>query len=77
MATLKDKKYSALKVSTSLPKFPTVTDRELKIYKHLTNINSANPSQSLIRQLYGSFHIQGPVVVDIWNLVGLVRTALV
>lgn len=48
-------------MSTSLPKFPTATDRELKIYEHLTKVNSTHPGQSLIRELYDSFDLQGPV----------------
>lgn len=48
-------------MSTSLPSFPTATDRELKIYEHLTKVNSSHPGQSLIRELYDSFDIRGPV----------------
>ena len=56
----RDKKYRVLKVTTSLPKFPTATDRELKIYGHLTQVNSPHPGQLLIRELYDSFDLQGP-----------------
>ncbi|KAL2862224.1 putative protein kinase [Aspergillus lucknowensis] len=57
---LKADKYSVLKVSTSLPDFPTATDRELKVYGHLSKINSKHPGQSLIRELYDSFDLEGP-----------------
>ncbi|CAG8213933.1 unnamed protein product [Penicillium olsonii] len=53
-------KYAVVKVSTSLQKYPTATDREFKIYEHLANINSSHPGQSLIRELYDSFELQGP-----------------
>ncbi|KAL5342495.1 kinase-like domain-containing protein [Aspergillus crustosus] len=42
---LRKDEYTVLKVSTSLPDFPTATDRELK---------------SLIRELYDSFDLRGP-----------------
>ncbi|RDL42541.1 CMGC protein kinase [Venustampulla echinocandica] len=58
---LQDKKYRVLKLFTSLPKFPTATDRELKIYEHLAKVNSTQPGQALIRKLYDSFDLQGPV----------------
>ncbi|PKY09121.1 kinase domain protein [Aspergillus campestris IBT 28561] len=58
---LQENKYKILKVSTSLPTHPTATDRELKIYEHLANVNSSHPGQSLIRELYDSIVIQGPV----------------
>ncbi|TPX22276.1 hypothetical protein DIZ76_014144 [Coccidioides immitis] len=58
---LRDKKHSVLKVSTSLPNFPNAADREFRIYEHLTNINSKHRGQSLIRELYDSFDLQGPV----------------
>lgn len=58
---LRENKYQVLKVSTSLPTHPTATDRELKIYEHLTKVNSSHPGQSLIRELYDSFDIQGPI----------------
>ncbi|KAF4189990.1 hypothetical protein CNMCM7927_005800 [Aspergillus lentulus] len=32
-------KYRVLKVSTPLPTFPTASDRELKIYEHLSKVN--------------------------------------
>ncbi|KAK1145680.1 hypothetical protein N8T08_003916 [Aspergillus melleus] len=48
-------------MSTSLPKHPTATDREYLIYEHLTKVHSTNPGQSLIRELYDSFDIQGNV----------------
>lgn len=48
-------------MSTSLPKIPTATDRELKIYGHLSKINSTHPGQSQIRGLYDTFDLQGPV----------------
>ena len=52
-------KHVVLKVSTSLRKFPTATDREFKIYEHLAKIESAHPGQSLIRELYDSFELAG------------------
>lgn len=48
-------------MSTSLPKFPTATDREAKIYEHLSKVNSPHPGQALIRELYDSFDLQGPM----------------
>ncbi|CAG8029671.1 unnamed protein product [Penicillium salamii] len=50
-----------LKVSRSLRKFPTATDREFEIYEHLANIKSTYPGQSLIRELYDSFELQGHI----------------
>lgn len=47
-------------MSTSLPDYPTATDRELRIYEHLANIDSSHPGQSLIRELYDAFDLQGP-----------------
>ncbi|KAF4156645.1 hypothetical protein CNMCM8927_007740 [Aspergillus lentulus] len=58
---LQGDKYRVLKVSTSLPTFPTASDRELKIYEHLSKVNCTHQGQSLIRELYDSFDIQGPV----------------
>lgn len=52
-------KYAVVKVSTSLRKFPTVTNREFKIYEHLTKVKSTHPGQSLIRELYDSFELPG------------------
>ncbi|OBT87705.1 hypothetical protein VE02_04078 [Pseudogymnoascus sp. 03VT05] len=54
-----DKNYRILKVSTSLPEFPTATDREAKIYEHLAKVNSPHSGQALIRELYDSFDLQG------------------
>ena len=48
-------------MSTALPKFPTATDRELRIYEHLTKVDSTHPGQSLIRELYDTFDLQGSV----------------
>lgn len=42
-----------------LPDFPTATERELKTYEHLSQVDSAHPGQSLIRGLYDSFDLQG------------------
>ncbi|PGH34762.1 CMGC/SRPK protein kinase [[Emmonsia] crescens] len=56
---LQDNKYRVLKVSTMLPDFPTATERELKTYEHLSQVDSAHPGQSLIRGLYDSFDLQG------------------
>ncbi|OJZ91405.1 hypothetical protein ASPFODRAFT_41845 [Aspergillus luchuensis CBS 106.47] len=53
-------KYTVLKVSTSLPDSPTATDREWRVYEHLTRVDSSHPGQSLIRELYDSFDLQGP-----------------
>ncbi|KAJ5195299.1 uncharacterized protein N7498_008737 [Penicillium cinerascens] len=55
---LRSQKYVVLKVSTSLPKFPTAIDREFKIYEHLGKIKSEHPGQSLIRELYDSFELR-------------------
>ncbi|KAL3455143.1 kinase-like domain-containing protein [Aspergillus heterothallicus] len=48
-------KYIVLKVSTCLPDFPTATERELRIYEHLSKIESSHPGQALIRGMYYSF----------------------
>ncbi|KAL4759664.1 putative protein kinase [Aspergillus foveolatus] len=53
-------KYAVLKVLTSLPDYPTAMDRELRIYEHLATVDSSHPGQSLIRELYDSFDLQGP-----------------
>ncbi|KAL3474256.1 kinase domain protein [Aspergillus californicus] len=58
---LREDKFKVLKVSTSLPTYSAVTNRKLKIYEHLTKVHSSHPGQSLIRELYDSFDIQGPV----------------
>ncbi|KAF2459671.1 kinase domain protein [Lineolata rhizophorae] len=58
---LRQGKFAVVKVSTSLPKFPTATERELKVYEHLANVKSAHPGQSLIRNLYDTFELQGIV----------------
>lgn len=42
-----------------IPEFPTATERELKIYEHLSQVDSIHPGQSLIRELYDSFDLQG------------------
>lgn len=52
--------YTVLKVSTSLPDHPTAADRELRVYGHLAKVDSSHPGQSLIRELYDSFDLQGP-----------------
>lgn len=57
----RNNKHNILKVSTSLPNFPTATDRELNIYKHLVGVNSKHPGQSLIRELYDSFYLESSV----------------
>lgn len=51
--------HVVMKVSTSLQKFPTATDREYKIYERLAKVNSTHPGQSLIRELYDSFELKG------------------
>ncbi|KAJ5399843.1 hypothetical protein N7465_010332 [Penicillium sp. CMV-2018d] len=56
---LESQKFAVLKLSTSLRKFPTATDREFEIYEHLAKIKSTHPGQSLIRELYDSFELQG------------------
>ncbi|OOQ90876.1 protein kinase domain protein [Penicillium brasilianum] len=63
-----DLRYAVLKVSTSLRKFPTATDREFKIYERLGKIKSAHPGQSLIRELYDSFELQGHADLKTDNL---------
>lgn len=50
-----------LKVTTLLPSLPTVTHREVKVYEHLASLSSTHPGQSLIRELYDSFDLQGPL----------------
>ncbi|KAL4877116.1 kinase-like domain-containing protein [Aspergillus karnatakaensis] len=55
-----DDEYTVLKVSTSLPDFPSTTDRELRVYEHLSKVDSTHLGQSLIRELYDSFDLQGP-----------------
>lgn len=55
----RSQKHVVLKVSTSLQKFPTATDREYKIYERLAKVNSTHPGQSLIRELYDSFELKG------------------
>ncbi|KAJ9213209.1 hypothetical protein DTO166G4_5202 [Paecilomyces variotii] len=57
---LRAKNYRVLKVSTSLPDYRTATDRELRVYEHLAKVDSSHPGQSLIRELYDSFDLQGP-----------------
>jgi len=52
-------KYVAVKVSTSLRKFPTATHRELRVYEHLAKVQSPHPGQSLIRELYDAFELDG------------------
>lgn len=53
-------KYLVVKVSTSLRNFPTASRRELRIYEHLAKIKSSHPGQSLIRELYDAFELDGP-----------------
>ncbi|KAL2854199.1 kinase domain protein [Aspergillus pseudodeflectus] len=57
---LQENKYKTLKVSTSLPDHPTATDCEVKIYEHLSKIESSHPRQGLLRELYDTFdlHVQ-------------------
>lgn len=50
----------ALKISTSLRRFPEATGREYKVYEHLSTITSSHPGQSVIRQLYNTFELEGP-----------------
>lgn len=52
--------YAVLKVSTSLSDYPTAPDCELRVYEHLAKVDSSHPGQSLIRELYDSFNLQGP-----------------
>ena len=48
-------------MSTSLRKLPTATHRELSVYEHLAKVgSSAHPGQSLIRELYDAFEVDGP-----------------
>ncbi|PYH94653.1 protein kinase [Aspergillus ellipticus CBS 707.79] len=58
---LRKTSYGILKVSTYLLNFPTATDRERNVYEPLSKVDSLHPGQSLIRELYGSFDIVGPV----------------
>ncbi|KAJ5706945.1 hypothetical protein N7488_006746 [Penicillium malachiteum] len=51
--------HVVLKLSTFLRKFSAATHRELRIYEHLASIKSTHPGQSLIRELYDSFELQG------------------
>lgn len=53
-----DQKYVVVKVSTSLQDIPTATDREYKIYEHLTTIKSDHRGQAYIRSLYDTFELQ-------------------
>ena len=43
-----------------MPDYPTATDRELRVYKHLAKVDSSHPGQLLIRDLYDSFDLEGP-----------------
>lgn len=43
-----------------MPDYPTATARELRVYEHLAKVDSSHPGQSLIRELYDSFGLQGP-----------------
>ncbi|KAI9743758.1 MAG: hypothetical protein M1818_002491 [Claussenomyces sp. TS43310] len=47
-------KYTVLKVSTLLPKFPSATNRELKIYEHLAEVKSAHPDPTALRFIRSS-----------------------
>lgn len=53
-------KYVAVKVSTSLRRFSTATHRELRVYEHLARVESAHSGQSLVRELYDAFELDGP-----------------
>ncbi|KAL2018146.1 hypothetical protein VTK56DRAFT_1222 [Thermocarpiscus australiensis] len=53
-------RHVAVKVSTSLRRFPTATHRELRIYEHLAKVKSSHPGQSLIRELYDAFELEAP-----------------
>ncbi|KAE8351352.1 kinase domain protein [Aspergillus coremiiformis] len=57
---LQNRSFAVLKVSTFLSNFPSATDRERRIYEYLAKINSPHVGQSLIRQMYDSFDIEGP-----------------
>ncbi|KAJ6102984.1 hypothetical protein N7486_005411 [Penicillium sp. IBT 16267x] len=61
---LQSQRHAVLKVSTSLRKFPSATDREFEIYEHLAKIKSTHPGQPLIRELYDSFELQGHLKTD-------------
>lgn len=52
--------YAVLKASTTLPNHPTAAYRELRVYKHLAQVDPSHPGRSLIRELYDSFSLQGP-----------------
>ncbi|OAP56817.1 hypothetical protein AYL99_08929 [Fonsecaea erecta] len=52
-------RFMALKVSTSLSRFPDATLREYRVYEHLSSLVSSHPGQSLIRGLYATFELHG------------------
>ncbi|KAJ5732598.1 hypothetical protein N7493_004079 [Penicillium malachiteum] len=56
---LRTQTHVVLKVSTFLRNFPTAAHREVKVYEHLASIKSTHPCQSLVRELYVSFELQG------------------
>ncbi|EED13652.1 protein kinase, putative [Talaromyces stipitatus ATCC 10500] len=60
LTSSKSNNYVVLKVSTSLPGYPTATDRESRVYEHLAKVDSSHFGRSLIRELYDSFDHQGP-----------------
>ncbi|KAL1872036.1 hypothetical protein VTK73DRAFT_1704 [Phialemonium thermophilum] len=56
-----DNEYVAVKVSTSLRNVPAATHREVEIYAHLAQTDLSHPGCGLIRALYDTFELDGPV----------------
>jgi non-specific serine/threonine protein kinase len=48
-------KYKVLKVSTPLPNHSTARVGEVRVYEHLSKIESSYPGQGLLRELYDAF----------------------
>jgi non-specific serine/threonine protein kinase len=53
-------KYKVLKVSTPLPNHSTARVGEVRVYEHLSKIESSHPGQGLLRELYDTFELAGP-----------------
>jgi non-specific serine/threonine protein kinase len=53
-------KYKVLKVSTPLPNHSTARVGEVRVYEHLSKIESSHPGQGLLRELYDAFELAGP-----------------
>ena len=52
-------RFIALKVSTCLRNFPEASHRESKIFEHLSKLDSSHPGQTLNRELYDTFELEG------------------